>query len=207
MTGSTNPPPLLHPDFGGADPIKMAREDFLKARPKRQSPSDGSHPLSYRKIQREGKTQIPCGRPRDPEEIIPVTLLHPVFGQFLDDCQTKMMTEDDNEFVGKLANAMSNLYDDEAERIRAVDKLFREAHVDFDIYGKVPGTNYVMDANLSLEDPRLPSYVIAEFKNEAAASASEPYMQVVAYYLEATRAHAPRMSGFTFPCFLLVLFG
>ncbi|KAI9459631.1 hypothetical protein HD554DRAFT_2206982 [Boletus coccyginus] len=206
-TRSTNPPPLCHPDFGGVDPIKAAREDFIKARPKR-SPSDGSHPSSFRKTQRAGNTQIPCGRPRDPEEIIPATLLHPVFGEFVDDCQTGTMAEDDNQFVGKLANAMSDLYDDEAERVKAINDLFsKAAHLHFNTHKKVARSNYVMDANISLNDTRLPCYVIAEFKNEAATSASEPYMQAVAYYLEATRIFAPSMSGSALPCFLLILFG
>ncbi|KAF9232355.1 hypothetical protein BU15DRAFT_90679 [Melanogaster broomeanus] len=99
------------------------------------------------------------------------------------------MTEDDNQFAGKLANAMSDLYDDKAQRIQVVDKVFKEVHLNFNILGK------------------LPPYVIAEFKNEAAVSASEPYMQALAYYLESTKTYAPRMSGFALPCFLLVVFG
>ncbi|KAF8416474.1 hypothetical protein L210DRAFT_3656571 [Boletus edulis BED1] len=206
-TRSMNPPPLSHPDFGGTDPIKAAREDFIKARPQNKSPSGGSHPSSFRKTQGEGNKRILCGRPRDPEELIPVTLLHPVFGQFLDDCQTGTMKKDDNQFVGELSNAMSNLYDDEERRVQAVTDLFKAIQLDFNIHEKIPGTQYVMDANISPNDQRLPRYVIAEFKNEAATSTSEPYMQAVAYYLEATRAFAPRMSGSALPCFLLLLFG
>ncbi|KAI9455631.1 hypothetical protein HD554DRAFT_2225709 [Boletus coccyginus] len=202
---STQPFPLVHPGFGGADPIKAAREAFL--RPSRRSPSDDSHPSAFRKTQRAENTQIPCGRPREPEEIIPVTLLHPVFGQFVDDCQTGTMTQEDNQFVGKLANAMSDLYEKEADRVQVVGGLFKEDHFDFVFHQKIPGTLFAVDALMSLDSQRNPPYVIAEFKNEAAISASEPYMQAVAYYLEATRAYAPKMSGSTLPCFLLVLFG
>ncbi|KAI9463181.1 hypothetical protein HD554DRAFT_2195728 [Boletus coccyginus] len=160
-------------------------------------------------MQRAENTQIPCGRPREPEEIIPVTLLHPALGQFVDDCQTGTMTQEDNQFVGKLANIMSDLYEEEADRVQAVCGLFREADLDFRIHQKDTGTWYTMDAHMSLDSDLNPGppYVIAEFKNEAAISASEPYMQAVAYYLEATRAYAPKMSGSTLPCFLLVLFG
>ncbi|KAI9463169.1 hypothetical protein HD554DRAFT_2287753 [Boletus coccyginus] len=184
---STQPFPLVHPGFGGADPIKAAREAFLRS--SRKSPSDGSHPSAFRKTQRAENTQIPCGRPREPEEIIPVTLLHPVFGQFVDDCQTGTMTQEDNRFVGKLANVMSDLYEKEADRVQAVGGLFREADLDFRIHEKDTRTWYTMDAYMSLDsDLNLgPPYVIAEFKNEAAISASEPYMQAIAYYLEATR--------------------
>ena len=101
------------------------------------------------------------------------------------------MTTNDNHFVGKLANAMSDLYDNEAERVRVVDGVSKEAHLDFKMNEKVLGT----------------WYMIAEFKNEAATSASDPYVQAVAYYLEATRTYAPNISGSTLPCFLLILFG
>ena len=151
--------------------------------------------------------QIPCGRPRNPEELIPVTLLHPVFGQFVDDCQTGRMTEDDNQFVGKLANVMSDLYPNETQRVKELDTIFKSVYLDLNINEKIPGTNYAMDASLFADDPNLPPYFIAEFKNEAAISKSEPYMQAVAYYLEATKTYAPRMSNSTLPCFLLIAFG
>lgn len=65
----------------------------------------------------------------------------------------------------------------------------------------------MMDANISLDDPRLPSYVIAEVGNEAAVSPSEPYMQAVACYREATRGYAAELSPSTLPYLLLVIFG
>ncbi|KAG6374838.1 hypothetical protein JVT61DRAFT_4223 [Boletus reticuloceps] len=198
---STNPAPLLHQGYGGEDPIAEARDAFIKGRSKKQSPSGSSHPSSFRKTQREKDTHIPCGRPREPEEIIPVTLFHPVFGQFVDDCQTGTMTEDDNQFVDKLANAMSDVYEKETQRVEVVQKVFKEVHLEFNTNAIVAGTQYVMDTKLTLDDLPLPPYVIAEFKNEAAAPASEPFMQAVAYYLEATKIYAPRMSG------LLYVFG
>ncbi|KAI9566662.1 hypothetical protein HD554DRAFT_2329646 [Boletus coccyginus] len=132
-----------------------------------------------------------------------------IFGQFVDDCQTGTMTQEDNQFVGKLANAMSDLYEKEADRIQAVGGLFRETDLDFRIHEKDTGTWYTMDAHMSLDSDLNPGppYMVAGFKNEAAISASEPYIQAVAYYLEATRTYAPKMLGSTLPCFLLVLFG
>ncbi|KAF8548570.1 hypothetical protein OG21DRAFT_1448999 [Imleria badia] len=207
-TGSTEPILLRHRDYNGtADPIKAARVDFIQAPRTKKSPSDGSKPSAFRETQRAKNTQIPCGRPRGPEELIPVTLLHPVFGEFSDDCQTGAMTEDDNQFAGKLANALSDLYTSESDRVKALGVVFRDGHVNFDFSKKIPGTDYSMDASLSVDNPDLPPYCIAEFKNEVGSSTSEPYMQAVAYYLEATKKHAPKQSNSAFPCFLLVVFG
>ena len=96
------------------DPIKVARNEFLKGCPPK-APSDASHP-SFHESQRNSTTQIRCGRPCDPEETIPATLLHPVFGQFLNDCKTHSITAEDNVFVGKFANAMSDVYVNEWTR-------------------------------------------------------------------------------------------
>lgn len=83
--------------------------------------------------------EISCGHPHDPEEIIPVILLHPVFSQFVNDCQTGTMTEDNNQFIGKLANAMSDLYDDQAGCVWVVDQLFKEVHLNCNTHEKVVG--------------------------------------------------------------------
>lgn len=193
--------------FGGADPIRTARMDFIQAPCTKRSPSDGSKPSAFRETQGAKHTHIPCGRPRDPEELIPVTLLHPVFGQFVDDCQTGTMTEGDNQFCSKLANALSDLYTSEQGRAKALDVVFKDGHVYFNFLEKIPGTDYQMDASLSIDGADLPPYCIAEFKNEVGSSTSEPYMQAVAYYLEATKKHASRQPKSTWPCVLLVVFG
>ncbi|KAG2363360.1 hypothetical protein BDR07DRAFT_1608884 [Suillus spraguei] len=203
------------------DPIKVARDTFLanldehlkkkklQSKSKRsQSPSNSSHPSSFRERQNDKKLQITCGRPRDLEETIPATLLHPVFGQFIDDCQTHTITEEDNNLVNELANAMSALYQTEEMRVQAIKNVLARFHLDFQLYRKVPGTAYTTDALMSVavRNNQHP-FVIAEFKNEVGSSISEPYMQAVAYYIESTRTLAPQMSRFSLPCFLFIVFG
>ena len=188
------------------DPIAAARKAFADGR-KPWAPSDGSHLAAFRKMQQDKNTQIPCGRPRDLEEPIPVTLFHPVFGQFVDDCQTGTMTEGDNQFAGKLASVMSNSFLNGAQRVRGVDEVFKSVHINFNILQNIPTTNYVMDASLSAGGPDLPPYCIAEVKNKGANNDSEPYIQAVGCYLEATRKYAPNLSECALPCFLLVAFG
>ncbi|KIK92005.1 hypothetical protein PAXRUDRAFT_148231, partial [Paxillus rubicundulus Ve08.2h10] len=53
-----------------------------------------------------------CDRPCDSEETVPVTLLHPVFGKFLDDCQTYEITAKDNATIERrMRQAMPCLHD------------------------------------------------------------------------------------------------
>ncbi|KAG2362917.1 hypothetical protein BDR07DRAFT_1460627 [Suillus spraguei] len=212
---SMNPPPQVKQVIEGEDPIKVARDTFLAnlddyfKKKKSHSRSKRSHSLSnsssFRERQRDEKLQIACGHPRDLEESIPVTLLHPVFGQFIDNCRTHMITEEDNNLVYELANVMSALYETENKRVDAVSDVLSGHHLNFRLHSEVQGAGYVTDADMSVDvhNNRHP-YVIAEFKNEAG---SEPYAQAIVDYLESTRMFASKMSGSALPCFLFILFG
>jgi hypothetical protein len=221
MAGSTNPPQSVHRISTGENAIQMARESFLantddyskrktsQSRMKRsQSPSNSSHPSSFRERQLDTQLQIACGRPREVEETIPATLLHPAFGQFIDDSRTHTVTAEDNNLVHELADVMSALYENENKRVDAVTEVLGRYRLGLRMNRKVQGTAFVTDADMSIDvHNRRHPYVIVEFKNEAATSTSEPYMQALLYYLESTRTYAPNMYGSALPCFLLVIFG
>ncbi|KAG1720973.1 uncharacterized protein EDB91DRAFT_1064611 [Suillus paluster] len=207
----------MHPISTGEDAIRIARESFLahtdnhfhsKGKKRSQSPSETSHPSSFRERQLDTKIQIACGRPREIEETIPATLLHPAFGQFIDDSLTHTVTEEDNNLVGKLAHVMSALYEDENKRADAVSEVLEGYHLRFHLKRKIQGTAYETDGDMSIDvNNRRHPYVIVEFKNEAAKSNSEPYLQALMYYLQSTRTYAPSLSGSTLPCLLVVIFG
>ncbi|KAF9222785.1 hypothetical protein BS17DRAFT_782582 [Gyrodon lividus] len=165
-----------------ADPIKVARNEFLRSRPL-ETPSDASRP-TFRGLQRNSTTQILCGRPRDPEETIPATLLHPVFGHW----QT----------------IMSEVCDIEKERVDKINAELARYEIGLRVTMKKGTEGYQLDGNLSVAKYR---YVIAEFKNDAGASVSEPYIQAAAHYLERTRTQALENTGTSLPCLLLVVFG
>ncbi|KAG1904979.1 uncharacterized protein F5891DRAFT_925229, partial [Suillus fuscotomentosus] len=132
------------------------------------------------------------GHPRKLKETIPATLLHPAFGQFINDSQTHTTTEDDNNIVHELANVMLAFYKDEKSEWKH----------------KVQDTAYAMDADMFIDiHNHHHLFVIAKFKNKAATSNSEPYLQALSYYLESIRTYAPRMSESALPCLLLIHFG
>ena len=58
--------------------------------------------------------------------MIPVTLLYPVFGKFVDDRQHHTPTVDDNKLVLSLLRAMSKFYIDESSRAAKFQEILME---------------------------------------------------------------------------------
>ena len=158
-------------------------------------------PSCFRLRQCNPDEWIPCGRPCSFEETIPVMLLHPVFGQFIDDCHTITVTCDEGQLVDCLADVMSELHDDEYTCSQRVTTIFGD-------YGlHIPTTRlnkYEVDGQMSINGNL---YVIVEFKNEMGSTNSEAFCQAVSYYLEGTRTKVPQYSGSVLPCLLLILCG
>jgi hypothetical protein len=105
ISADTNPPNLPPP----AAPLEVRklRTAFLQAR-KPVAPSSAGRASEFGKHQQKSKKMIPCNRPYGAAAMIPVTLLHPVFGQFKDDCDTLTPTKDDNALVLKFQKTLSD---------------------------------------------------------------------------------------------------
>ncbi|KAF8550759.1 hypothetical protein OG21DRAFT_1419186, partial [Imleria badia] len=151
-------------------------------------------------------SKAPCLSPRDLEETIPVALLHPVFGQFLDDCETHSITAEDNAFTEWLANVSSDFYDNAEQRADEVNAVLASYDIGLCVTthkGTEPEGHQV-NGHLSVGEYPC---VIAQFRERMVASVSEPYMQTPACYLERTRMQALENTGSPLPCFLLAFFG
>ena len=95
--------------------------DFLDAR-MREAPSSAANTgadniTKLRNDQENPKLAILNGRPRAAEGKIPVTLLHPIFARFAEDCESIIPTAQDNELALELLNTMPNLFPYENDRI------------------------------------------------------------------------------------------
>lgn len=144
------------------------------------TPSGAALPCTFWTRQGNEKKWIPCGRPRANDATISPMLLHRIFGEFVDDCDTINYTPADYCFASDLADVMSALYENEAARRAAVGDKFRQYGIHFN-RSKVRNMKYEADADLSTKGNY---YVIAEFKNEVASSSAEPYFQALLYYLD-----------------------
>jgi hypothetical protein len=138
---------------------------------------------------------------------VPVTLLHPIFGQFIDECKEYKPTAIDNAFVLELSEAMSKVYPDEADRGKGIRQLFGDMY-DIDFMQTVrEGTTYTTDGDVGHNNDRNLSCALVEFKDDVGSKGAEPFMQSILYYLELTRARAPKMPNSVLPCMVINVFG
>lgn len=151
--------------------------------------------------QQDDKAKIDCNRPPGAVAAIPVTLLHPVFPQFLDDCETCEVSAGDNGFALELSLAMSKSYEDEKTRAEEIRRLFERWGLCFTVSTTHHG--YSTDGDLSVDNHR---YTIAEIKNEVTGLGADPYNQAILYYFEWTRDIAA-LENTCLPCMLILLFG
>jgi hypothetical protein len=170
---------------------------------KPEAPSSAGQPDEFLRRQQDPKRRLECNRPPSATAIIPATLLHPVFGEFLDTCNSGNVTEEDHDFAWKLSQAMSSFYDKEYSRAEAVREIFEQHGLHF-ICTKIQGTKYETDGDISVNGYR---YAVMETKNEVGNKGAEPYAQASLYYREATRPHVAQLAHLTFPCLLILIFG
>ena len=83
-----------------------ARADHYAQFPSR-APSDQAAPAEFEKLQTMKPLPLAfCNRPAAASST-PVTLMHPIFGRFVDECNTHTPTKDDNDFIAILSKCMS----------------------------------------------------------------------------------------------------
>ena len=131
-----------------------------------------------------------------------MALLHPVFGQFVEDCRTIDLTPVDYKMADRLADVMSVVYPGKPLKT-AVVALLEDYGIHLLTDTKI-NDSYLVDGHMCASGQY---YVIVEIKNETGSSNSEAFCQAVSYYLEATRRTALTYFGSVLPCFLLVLYG
>jgi hypothetical protein len=140
----------------------------------------------------------------DTAKTLPLRLSHPVFGNFIDDCESFKPTSAGKMFLNQFVEAMSKIYDMEKDRQTAILELFLTAGIVMQP-NKIIGTDHTTDGS-SFSAGRL-LYVLAELKNEVCSTNCEPYLQAVLYFLEATRKYAFEYPNSGLPCIILLIFG
>ena len=77
------------------------------------SPSEAATSKRFKQMQMK-EPMILCHRPPGATGI-PVTLIHPVFGEFVDNCSSIIRTYADYDLVNSLSQEMADLYEEEAK--------------------------------------------------------------------------------------------
>jgi hypothetical protein len=119
-----------------------------------------------------------CGRPAGREPAVPLTLLHPVFGHFVDDAKKIVPTREDYAIAHKLKQQMSDFYPKEGERRHKVCLALREYGIDINP-GSIGASEYKTDGHILTADRPI---LIVELKNEIGWRGAEPFLQALLYY-------------------------
>lgn len=136
---------------------------------------------------------------------IPVTLLHPIFGTFIDETYTYVPTAEDNAFIRELFVAMSGLYGLETDRRQAFIQLLSEHYKIELIPGEIGATGYQTDGHCLAEQYM---FVVTAAKNElGTGSIEEPYFQGYCYYREAFKSTNAADHFSSLPSFLIFYCG
>jgi len=182
------------------DEVARLREQFCDCR-KAAAPSSEVEPKTFLDNQKPPHAAIYCNRPVDPCRTLPLSLLHPVFGKFIDDCCSLVPTYEDKSLAFSLVNVMTPIYNVEKARQKAIMKVLNDSG----IYMKATKIDsYITDGDVSY---KVLKYLIAEFKNDIGSKGVEPYLQGCLYYLESTRREATKHSSSSLPCLLMLIFG
>ena len=132
---------------------------------------------------------------------LPLSLLHPIFGEYVDDADNYVPTPDDVQFILAFVQAMANIYKVETARRQTLLTTFDDHKIP--IKPTMIG-EFTTDGDLSIGNYR---FLIAEFKNEIGSTAAEPFFQAILYFLEATRKLATRHLNSVLPCIIVLIFG
>jgi len=157
--------------------LTQTREKVLKLRTLR-SPSQQAQPGTFDSIQKDKNMFYHCTRPVEREPQIPSALLHPFFGQFVDDCKGINLSPDDYDFVRDLREAMCRFYGDEEQRRGRLCEPMRSYGIDVHA-AKVGGSKCNTDGHVLVG--KHPTF-IQEIKNEVGSSGAEPFLQALSYY-------------------------
>ena len=178
------------------------RHHFLQVR-RAEAPSSGGQPKIFAEKQATD-AKILCSRPPGTSPPIPLTLLHPAFAKFVDDCEQSVPSYQINQFTLKIAESMSEFYPNETARAKALKLLFSDLGIELQTI-RITGTGYEMDAAL-IKGNKFP-VVCGEIKNDAANNNVDPFLQAILYYLEQTREVAPTLPSSILPALIVICAG
>ncbi|KAF8623018.1 hypothetical protein AX15_006563 [Amanita polypyramis BW_CC] len=146
-------------------------------------------------------------RPPEASHHIPPTLIHPVFGHFLDDCETHTPTKKDNDLAYEMRMAMSGFYANEAKRLGKLREILEEEYL---VVSPSQIDNCTTDGDLRVNGYRL---LILEGKNEIGLGDAEPFLEAIGYYQRSVNEGGPgvRQSEIdinsSLPCLIVCVFG
>lgn len=100
------------------------------------APSTDVMPAALSAIQLQQERQFLCSHPRSAADPVPVTLLEPIFAEFVDNCQKRQLTADDNRFAWELSERMCLFYESETSWMSVFREVLCEMDIDLESYDR-----------------------------------------------------------------------
>jgi hypothetical protein len=133
-----------------------------------------------------------------------IALLHPIFGEFVDDCKDCLITPKLAFFALELATEMCRLYTNGADRAQVFrDLICNRLEIKLNAT-KVEGTELTTDGHASVG---FHVYVNTEGKNEIGSTTADPYLRSAIHYHHNTRHSVGQVQNSRFPCLHIYYFG
>jgi len=148
---------------------------------KPRAPSDQAKPSEFATVQNSDE-YFSCSRPESKEHKVPLALLNEVFGQFIDDCKSIMLTSNDMATARDLKTKMGLFYTGKNGEDQRRDILNRVlGHYGIPVRaGSIGASKYSTDGHI--ENFGHPS-IISEVKSEmSGTTGGEPSLQALLYY-------------------------
>ena len=169
------------------------------------APSSLGIPSEFSKFQEKQNQKIVWSRPRAADATIPVTLLHRIFRQFVDNCKNHQPIEEDNQLVLELMITMSDFFPDEKARARRLREILTSHGIPV-VTSTIASKGHEFPTDGAVEiDGNLAA--IVEVKGEIGSKGAEPYAQVILYYSHSNAAKSQQFPQFNFPSLLITVFG
>lgn len=157
-------------------PMLALRMDYTQRRPM-MAPSALGQPATFAAQQtRHDEPAFYFDRPPTAAGVIPVSLFHPIFAQFMDDCKDHVPVEEDTKLALEITSAMARIYPSEPLRMgefRAVTDNNLHMQVN-----SIEGTPFITNGDMRTN---CFWYCLIEGKNEIGSTGAEPVFQAGGY--------------------------
>ncbi|KAG2057245.1 hypothetical protein BDR06DRAFT_1005282 [Suillus hirtellus] len=144
--------------------------------------------------------------PRRAANPISITLLEPIFTEFMDDSQKYKLTVHDNDLVLQLLEKMASFYPNELTWMNTFWQVLQDYSIILNA-SMVGSTGYITDRHLLSTNGQF-VLIIIEGKNESGSGAAKPFMEAMLYYqkfMEDLKIEIARLRSFI-PCIHIIIF-
>ncbi|KAG5635658.1 hypothetical protein H0H81_010494 [Sphagnurus paluster] len=161
-------------------------------------------PLNFSKIQETDSQKIVWSRPPGADATIPVTLYHPIFRRFIDDCKSHQPIDEDNKLVREMTAAMSKFFSDGDGRAAELRDILQDNGIPPTAHLSSEGCFFCFDGAIESKNGFT---VIFEVKEEIGSAGAEPYARAILHYANSAWKKSEEHLNFNFPCLIITVFG